>query len=269
MNQIVLQSQEAWCPGGVHVTQQTRFCIDSLTAAFYCGCVALLEVFVRTLYRIGFVVLLSSALVGMPALASPANPASVPLGVVLQADNTKVGADITAGGATIYDGDRLQTQDGTLRARLGGPQMYLHPGTVAQVHGLPNGFSADLEAGTVVISSTEKQTFQLLADGVTIRPAGAQETIAQVTKVNANELLLTSTRGALEVRTDDEVRTIEAGSSYRMEVDSEDSGSGRQGAAGPIPTGHRHRLVFYLILSAVPIVSGILIWRALLSPSGL
>jgi hypothetical protein len=221
----------------------------------------------RTIYRGGLVALLSFALVGMPALVSAANPASAPLGVVLQAGNAQVGADITLGGATIYDGDRLQTGDGTLRARLGGPQMYMRTNTVAQVHGLPNGFSADLGAGAVVVSSTGGQTFQLLADGVTIRPAGAQETIAQVTRVSANELLLTSTRGALEVSTDDGVRTLEAGSSYRMEVDPEDSDPGPQGA--PIHPGHRHRWLFYAALTAIPIVTGILIWRALLSPDGL
>lgn len=221
----------------------------------------------RTMYRGGVVALLSFALVGMPALVSAANPASAPLGVVLQADNAQVGADITVGGATIYDGDRLQTGDGTLRARLGGPQMYLRANTVAQVHGLPNGFSADLGAGTVVVSSTGGQIFQLLADGVTIRPAGAQETIAQVTRVSANELLLTSTRGALEVSTDDGVRTIEAGSSYRMEVDPADSDPGPQGA--PIHPGHRHRWLFYAGLTAIPIVTSIFIWRALISPDGL
>jgi hypothetical protein len=226
-----------------------------------------LEDFMRKMYRIGFLALLSFALVGMPALASPANPASVPLGVVLQADNAQVGADITDGGATIYDGDRLQTGNGTLRARLGGPQMYLRANTVAQVHGLPNGFSADLGAGTVVISSTKGQTFQLLADGATIRPSGAQETIVQITRLNANELLLTSTRGAVEVSMDDEVKTIEAGSSYRMEVQPEDPGPGQQG--GPVHTGRRHRLLFYVALTAVPVVTAILIWRAMVSPSGL
>jgi len=223
---------------------------------------------VRSVCRIGLLALVSFTLIGMPvSAATPANPASVPLGVILQADNPRVGADITAGGATIYDGDRLQTGDGTLRARLGGPQMYLRANTVAQVHGLPNGFSADLGAGTVVISSTERQTFQLLADGVTIRPAGPQETIVQITRVSANELLLTSTRGPLEVSLGDESRTIEAGSSYRVEVLPEEPSPSAQGV--PQPTGHRHRLLFYIVLTAIPVTTGILLWRALLSPCGL
>jgi hypothetical protein len=221
----------------------------------------------RLMYKIRLFVVLGSALVGIPAIASPTSPPSVPLGVVLQADNPQGGAETTGGGMTIYDGDRLETGGGTLRVRLGGPQMYLRANTVAQVHGLPNGFSANLDAGTVVVSSTVGQTFQLHTDGVTIRPAGAQVIVAQITKVNANELLLSSTHGAIEVSLSDEVRTIEAGSSYRMEVQPEDAGQGPQG--GPAQAGRRRRLAFYLIVGGIAAGTGILIWRATMSPSGL
>src|SRR5258708_3747114 len=133
-------------------------------------------------------------------MAAPANPPSAPLGIVLQADRAQVGSDVTSGGSTVYDGDRLKTQiEGTLRATLGGPQLYLRHATSAQVHVLPNGFSADLTEGAVVVSTTEGQSFQLLADGATIRPVGTQPVVAQITRVNAKELQLTSSRGALEV----------------------------------------------------------------------
>ena len=100
---------------------------------------------------------------------------------------------------------------GTLRAQLGGPQMFLRSSSNALVHTLPNGFSAELGAGTVVVSSNPGQTFQLLADGATIRPAGAQGTVAQITRVSPTELLLNSTRGASSsITMGDEVKTIEA-----------------------------------------------------------
>src|ERR1700687_4581380 len=118
----------------------------------------------------------------------PANPASAPLGFVLQAERAHAGADLISGGATIYDGDRLETQeDGTLRARLAKSQMYLRPSTLAEVHGLSNGYSASLFRGTVIASSPEGQTFQLLANGATIRPVGSQATVAQGTWVTPNE----------------------------------------------------------------------------------
>jgi hypothetical protein len=223
-----------------------------------------LEDFVRTLFNACLLVILSGAIVGTPAMASPASPASAPLGVILQADNAQVGADITVGGATVYDGDNLRTETGgTLRAQLGGPQVYLRSSSNALVHSLPNGFSAELGGGTVVVSSNPGQTFQLIADGATIRPAGTQGTVAQITRVSPTELLLNSTRGALEITMGDEVKTIEAGTSYRMEVEADDSGQQPQ---GPYHTA-RNRFVIWVIIGA-SVGTGILIWRALVSPDG-
>jgi hypothetical protein len=220
---------------------------------------------VRTLYKTSLIVFLSTALVGAPAMAAPASPASAPLGVVLQADRAQVGADVTSGGATIYDGDRLQTMgDGTLRASLGGPQLYLRNGTAAQVHVLPNGFSADLATGTVVVSSTEGQTFQLLADGAIIRPVGTQPVVAQVTRVSATELRLSSSRGALQVTMGDEVKTVEAGGSYRMEIEADSSDPSPQGN-GPYHTA-RNRFVWVAIIG-VSAAAAVGVWRALVSPS--
>lgn len=220
----------------------------------------------RTLIKTCLLALLITALVGMPVLAAPTSPASAPLGVILQADNAQVGADISAG-ATIYDGDRLATTDGTLRARLGGPQLLLHMNTSALVHGLPNGFSADLAAGTVVVSSSQGQSFELLADGATIRPAGTKGAVGQITRVSPTELLLSSSRGGLEVTYGDEVKTIEAGGSYRMEIEPEDAGPGPDG--GPLHTGRRRRAAYYAIAGGVGLLTGLLVWRALMSPCGL
>jgi hypothetical protein len=232
-----------------------------------------LEVFVRKVFRTGLALALSVVVVVIPTMASPASPASTPLGVVLQAERAHVGLDITAGGATIYEGDRLETQDdGTLRARLSGSQMYLRPGTATEVHGLPNGFSASLMRGTVVASSPEGQTFRLLANGVTIHPAGTQATVAEVTWVNPTELLLTSNRGAIEVSMGDEVKTIEAGSSYRMKIEPEDAGPGAQGSGSntqPVHPGRRRRLAFFLLFGGIAAGTAYGIWRVLESPSGM
>jgi hypothetical protein len=149
--------------------------------------------------------------------------------------------------------------------------MYLSESTAAEVHGLPNGFSASLMHGTVVVSSPEGQTFRLLTDGATIRPASTQATVAQVTWVSANELLLVSSRGAIEVSLGDEVKTIEAGNSYRMEIQPEDSGPQDTGDHGrPVPAhgGRRNRAVFVLVFGGLAAVAGIGVWRALISPAG-
>jgi hypothetical protein len=237
-----------------------------MAAAFYpCG-TALLEDFVRAQGKSAPVVLLCGLLIGIPAMATPANPASAPLGWVLQAERAHLGLDITSGGATIYDGDRLETQgDGTLRARLGNSQMYLRQSTLAEVHGLSNGYSATLLHGTVVASSPEGQTFQLLANGATIRPVGTRATVAQITRVSFNELLLTSNVGAIQVSLDGgDVKTIEAGNSFRMEIQMEAASPGQDNGSGSQHGGRNRAIYFWIGLASV--AAGVGVWRALITP---
>jgi hypothetical protein len=223
-----------------------------------------LEDFVRTLPQACLSFILSLAVVIAPVLVPPANSATAPLGVVLQAENAQVGADITAGGATVYDGDRLQTDNGgALRAQLRGSQIYLHQGTRTLVRGLPNGFSADLATGSVVVSATKGQSFQLLADGATFRPRGIEGASAEITRVNDKELRLTTTRGTIEIAMGEEVKTVDTGTSYRMEVETADPDP--QPPQGPYHTA-RNRFVMYALI-AVPVATGIVIWRALVSPN--
>ena len=198
-------------------------------------------------------------------MAAPASSPSAPLGVVLASENANVGAGVTASGATIYDGDRLNTPaNSTLRVRLGSGQLVLRQNSAAQVHSLPNGFSANLENGTIVASSAEGQTFQILADGATIRPANDQPASGQIAMMSSTELILTGNRGTLLVTMGDETKLLEAGSSYRLEVESED----------PAPAGNpqaphataRNRFL-WIAIPVVAAVTGIVIWRALVSPT--
>jgi hypothetical protein len=198
-----------------------------------------------------------------PVLAAPPGSLSAPLGTVLAADNAHAGVDATYSGSTIYDGDRLVTQDiGTMRVRLGTGQMFLHQNTSTLVHSIPNGFSADLDAGIVSISSAEGQTFQLLADGATIRPASTHPTSAQIAKISPTEVILTPTRGALQITMGDEVRTVEAGGSYKMEVESE---AADPQARPPVAAARNHFII--IAIAALGIATGLVIWRALVSPS--
>jgi hypothetical protein len=217
---------------------------------------------VRTMFRSGLVMVLSTALIAIATPASPAKPASIPLGVVLQADTTATSTDLKSVGATVYDGETLETETGSLRVRLGGPQMFLRSNTMSQVHGVANGFSASLMRGTVVASSAAGETFQILANGAIIRPVGSQPTVAQVSMLSSTAAVITSTRGALEVSMGDEVKTIEEGRSYRMEVEAEEAASSPQ--RGPYHTA-RNRFILIAII-AVAVGTGIGIWRVLESP---
>lgn len=210
------------------------------------------------------IAILGLVLIGAPVMAAPASSPSAPLGVVVAAENGNVGAGVTTSGATIYDGDRLQTPpNSTLRVRLGTGQMVLRQNTVADVHAFPNGFAANLSNGTVVVSSPAGQTFQVIADGATIRPLNAQATSGQITMISPTQLILTSTRGTLEVSMGEEVKTLEAGSSYRLEVEAD---------PGPDPNPQsphataRNRFL-WIAIPVIGAVAGVVIWRALVSPS--
>jgi hypothetical protein len=219
----------------------------------------------RTLFTAILIATFSVALIAAPAMAAPASSPSAPLGVVVSADNANVGAGVTTSGATIYDGDRLRTPaNSTLRVRLGSGQLVLRQNTLADVHAFPNGFAANLAAGSIVVSSTEGQTFEVMTDGATIRPANAQPTSAQISRISGTEVILTSTRGTLQVTMGDEVKTLEAGSSYKMEVESEDPGPGPN-PQFPTPTARNRFLLIAIPVAAA--VTGIIIWRALVSPS--
>lgn len=219
----------------------------------------------RTFFTAVLIAVLTLLLVQSSTMAAPGSSPSVPLGVVVSSENSNYGAAVTTSGSTIYDGDHLQTQpNATIRVKLGSGQLILRQSTIADVHAFPNGFSANLDNGTVVVSSPEGQTFQLVADGATVRPATSQATSGQISMISPNELILTGIRGTLEVSMGDEVKTVEAGSSYRLEVEPDEAEPTSSGQS-PRPTG-RNRFLFILI-PAVAAVAGIIIWRALVSPT--
>jgi len=220
---------------------------------------------VRTLLTAVLIACLGVVMMEAPVMAAPASSPSAPLGVVLAAENAHVGAGVTTSGATIYDGDHLTTPaNSTLRVKLGSGQMVLRQNTTTDVHSFANGFSANLEAGTVVVSSAEGQTFQLVADGATIRPANAQPTSGQISMISPTELILTSNRGTLQVTMGDEVKTVEAGSSYRMEIETEDPGPSPNPQA---PHATARNRFLWIAIPVVAAVTGVVIWRALVSPT--
>lgn len=225
--------------------------------------------FLRTRHCWLSIAILSLIPIAGPAVASPPNPPSAPIGTVLEAKGAQTGLALATAGATIYDGDHLQTEpSSTLRVLLGESQMVLRPGTLTEVRGISNGFSATLTRGSVVVSSHEARTFQVLADGAVIRPAGAAATVAQVTWVSPTELLLSSSRGTIQVTYDNETQTIEAGNTYRMLIQPDDPGPQGTGGNGPAATaGHHSNKVTYIIVGAAAAVVGIVVWRALVSPA--
>jgi len=210
--------------------------------------------------------LLVASLAQAPLLSAAAETdSSRPLGVVMQAEAALIARDTVATGATVFDGDALATGTaGLLRVRFGSSQMYMLQDSSAVVHRATAGFTAELGRGTVVVSALPGQPFRLLADGVTIRPSHDQTTVAQVTRVNANELMLTSRKGALEVALDSEMRTIAEGTSYRLMISPEDA---PQDSNVPVPTAKSSKRLIFIIAGAALVVTTLVVLEAVESPS--
>jgi hypothetical protein len=168
-------------------------------------------------------------------------------------------------GTAIYDGDILKTKEGsTLRVQLNGPQMVMRSNSFAEVHAIERGFSADLRHGTINVSTSKGQTFKVVADGVTIRSAGDAATVAQIALVSANEIVLGSEKGSLELSLGTEAKTIEPGNSYRVELEPDQPEARAQGSRPKHPGTNYWNVT---IIGATIVVTVIFIWRTLISPS--
>lgn len=195
-----------------------------------------------------------------------AHPGQAPLGVIMEAVRGKGIADIARSGSTIYAGDRLRTEgDENLRARLGVSHLYMAPGTVVNMDGLPNDYPVILMSGTVVISSDDRQTYRLLADGITLRPVGTQRSAALVIWKNSHELEVTSISGELQ-SIGEQVETMQQGKAYNIEIKTENpepqgpAGSGK----GAAPAGKNHFTKYAIIGGSIATIIGT--WRAFVSP---
>jgi len=215
------------------------------------------------LMKSGIFAVIAVTVLAVSALAAPAPVASI--GVVVQSNNASLNSSPVADRATIFSGDTLATETtGALRARFGSSQIYLFPNSNVAVGQTANGFSADLTAGPVLLSSAAGESFQVLANGAIVQPKSNQPSMAQVSWVSPTELMLTSRRGDLQVTMGDETQTVNEGSSYRMMI----APAGQTAASPGQPSGGSGAGKFYLV--AIVIVAagtGVALWRAFESSS--
>ena len=210
------------------------------------------------------ILLLIFALSVPGAAPAAAGARSAPIGSIVQATRDKGAVDTSLEGTTIFDGDNLSTGGtNTLLARLGGPQMYLGSNSGVVIRGIANGFSATLTSGMMAASAGRGQTFQLLADGLTVEPLNAVPTVARMTLLSATALELTADKGSLKVSMGNETDTVEEGKSYRFEIEAEPALAEPQGP--PVAAGrNRFKKVLIVVIAAA---TALIIWRATVSPS--
>jgi hypothetical protein len=190
------------------------------------------------------VVAISSLLSGaaLPAQTAPA-------GIVLQSASARLNTTDAAVGTTIFDGDRMETQEkGTLSLRSGQVQLTLSEQSTVWMNHENLILTPTLQRGTVTFRAENGVGVEIRADDVRVRPHSPVLTVGEVTLQDC-DVLVTARTQSLEVTAGKETKILEEGKTYRVV---------RKGACGTAqnhaPLAPAHGRFFLLpIAVAVPI----------------
>ena len=197
------------------------------------------------------------------------------LGTVVSADRAHVGTAAASAGSTVFAGDKLDTErTGNLQIRAGAARLVL-TGSSRVVWGAEDGApSATLTGGTAAFSTANAKAFVLHAGTAVFRPRDNEPTVANVTLLNAKELVVRCSRGVLLIGVEDDVRVIPEGSAYHVVLDSDAAipagalpaspASSSWGQNQPIKAG-KSKFIWYAI-AFTSIVTAFLVWEAWESP---
>lgn len=216
--------------------------------------------------------LLASLLIIAPVCAAPSATA---LGTVVAASSASIGGTGASVGTTVFPGDKLSTADaGSVQLRAGAARFLLAQASAASIsedNGTP---VATLERGSATFSTANSKAFSLNAATAVIKPRSDEPTIGQVTLVDAKELVVRCTRGALTITVGDDSRVIPEGSAYRVVLDpsAEEAqqqpppeGAGTKGSGRPPLVAAKSKFVWYAI-GAAALVTILAVHAALESP---
>jgi hypothetical protein len=201
--------------------------------------------------------------VAMSCLLSSATlPAqTAPTGVVLQSAGARLNTTDAAVGTTIFDGDRMETQEkGTLSLRSGQVQLTLSEQSTVWMNHENLILTPTLQRGTVTFRAENGVGVEIRADDVRVRPHSPVLTVGEVTLQDC-DVLVTARTQSLEVTAGKETKILEEGKTYRVVR------KGACGAALNHPALFPAESRFSLLAAAV--VGGVTIWvvhEALESP---
>lgn len=224
--------------------------------------------------RAMFCVVLSFVFVVSTALGASAPP----LGTITTALGAHVGSAAATTGATIFSGDRLSTlQTGSLQVRTSAARLMLSGASAVTMSEGGETPGAILQQGTAVFSTANAKAFVLHASTADIRPETDEPTIAQVTYVNAKELIVRSTRGSIAITVEGETKIVPEAMAYRVILDPDSypgvvsdaqgpEGAGSGGKRGvPRKAGRSRFLLLAIIVTGVG--TGIALHEVLESPN--
>jgi len=177
---------------------------------------------------------------------------TAPAGVILQSSSARLNTVDASVGTTLYDGDRLETQDkGVLSVRSGQVQLALSEDSLLWMNHENSILTPTLERGTVTFRAETGEGVEIRADDVRVRPHAPVLTVGQVT-LEKCDVLVTALTQSLEVTAGKETKILEEGKSYRV---TRVNACGAAQYHAPIVGGQSR---FYLVAAAV--ITGISIW---------
>src|SRR5260221_6616176 len=208
--------------------------IDAVGARRYSG-VALFErklSAVRGSLAVTLSIVLSVSLLATPILGN----SGLGSGTVVSAERAHVGTAAASAGATVFPGDKLDTEQvGSLQIRAGAARLVLTSSSHL-VWGAEGGSaSATLTGGTAACSTARAKAVVLHAGTAAFKPRGDEPTVRNVTLLSAKELLVSCSREAVLIAVDANVRMIPEGTAYHVVLDPEAAGRPGEGPAPAAP----------------------------------
>lgn len=159
------------------------------------------------------------------------------LGVVVAAHRARLNTTALTNGATVYDGDRLSTEaGGLLRVQSGQAIVALAAASEVSVRYRANGapgLETELGKGTLVFSTAQAASLNVIVLEASIRPVADTQTFAQVSVTGPKELRICARRGALQFSYRGETETIAEGKTYRVILDPPDANPKQGGHVWP------------------------------------
>jgi hypothetical protein len=184
-------------------------------------------------------------------LLGAALPAQAPpTGVVLQSTSARLNTIDAAVGTTIFDGDRMETQEkGALSLRSGQVQLILSEQSTVWMNHENLILAPTLQRGTVTFRAETGEGVEIRADDVRVRPHSPVLTVGEVTLKDC-DVLVTARTQSLEITAGKETKILEEGKTYRVV---------RKGACGaalnhPALAVGQSRFFILPVAAAVPII---------------
>jgi hypothetical protein len=222
----------------------------------------------REALRLGLSAVLTFSLMATPVWSAPATP----LATVVSADRAHVGQAVASVGTTVFSGDKLATEQlGKVQVRTNAARLLLSGSSRATWGMEEDTPSATLTSGTATFSTANSNAFALRMATAVIRPEGKGPTIGNVTVLNAKELVVRCSRGAVSITVDDDSRMIPEGTAYHVVLDPDPSmmasADAPRPSSGPKPpkSGGRSKFIWFAI-GAAAIVTFFAVHEALESP---